>query len=146
MRRYLVVANQTLAGHHLLDHVRACQGVSPCWFHIVVPATPIEHQKVGTTGDATLLARRRLAAAIARFVAEGVAVTGEVGDANPLRAVASALRDRHFDEVILSTLPVGSSRWLLEDLPTRLARSTGLRVTHVIVEGQHVADTSLLNA
>jgi GABA permease len=145
MRRYLVVANQTLAGHHLVKHVRACAAAGPCWFHIVVPATAIEHQQ-GVTGDATLLARRRLAAAMARFAAEGVAVTGEVGDANPLRAVASALGYREYDELILSTLPVGSSRWLLEELPARLAHATGLPVTHVIAEGQRVDEPSLLNA
>jgi hypothetical protein len=75
---------------------------------------------------------------MARFAAEGVAVTGEVGDASPLRAVASALRHRQFDEVILSTLPVGSSPWLLEDLPVRVARTTGLPVRHVFAEGQRV--------
>jgi hypothetical protein len=146
MRRYLVVANQTLAGRHLLDHVRRCVAAEPCWFHVLVPATPVERQVEPPIADAPLLARRRLAAALARFGAEGVTATGEVGDANPLRAVANALQHLQFDEIILSTLPAGTSQWLLEDLPTRLAASTGLRVTHVVTSAHLPADTTPLNA
>jgi len=139
MRRYLVVANQTLVGHDLLDHVRACLAAGPCWFHIVVPATPIAQQQLEIVGeDATLLARRRLAAAMARFAAENAAVTGEVGDANPLRAVTAALRHREYDEILLATLPLGSSRWLADALPERLEEATGLRVTHIIADGQRL--------
>ena len=41
MRRYLVVANQTLAGHRLLEYVRQCLAASPSWFFVLVPATPL---------------------------------------------------------------------------------------------------------
>lgn len=37
-----------------------------------------------------------------------------------------------FDEVILSTLPPGVSRWLKQDLPHRLERHFDIPVTHVI--------------
>ena len=40
MRRYLVVANQTLGGEHLLDKVRECVAAGPCHFHVLVPASP----------------------------------------------------------------------------------------------------------
>jgi hypothetical protein len=42
------------------------------------------------------------------------------------------LRTHEFDEIILSTLPAGPSRWLRQDLPHRLARVTRIPVTHVI--------------
>jgi hypothetical protein len=138
MRRYLVVANQTSAARPLIEHARCCRAAGPCWFHLVVPATPIASQLEPPIADAVLLARHRLAIALARFNAEGITATGEVGDPNPLRAVAVALERFEFDEIVLSTLPVGASQWLLDELPTRLARATGLSVTH-IAAGERLA-------
>ena len=136
MRRYLVVANQTLASHHLLDHVRRCVARELCWFFVLVPATAIHGQVTLADDEAHVLARQRLAGALARFRAEGANASGAVGDRNPLRAVREAVRQEDFDEIILSTLPLGPSRWLREDLPRRLAHATGLPVTHLIAEDQ----------
>ena len=131
MRRYLVVANQTLTARHLIDYARRCRSAGPCWFHLLVPTTPPEHQPEPGLADASLLARHRLAAALARFNAEGVTATGEVGDPNPLHAVTTVLQHFEFDELIISTLSVGTSQWLLDDLPTQLRHATGLPVKHI---------------
>jgi hypothetical protein len=40
MRRYLVVANQTLGGEELWGVIRERMGGGDCHFHLVVPATP----------------------------------------------------------------------------------------------------------
>jgi hypothetical protein len=144
MRRYLVVANQTLAGRHLLDHVHACLARGACWFYVLVPATPTHLQVADGEGDARLLARRRLEAALARFRAEGATAVGVVGDPHPLRAVAGLCRTQRFDEIILSTLPPGTSRWLLAELPKRLRRTTGLPVTLLVAEHQPAAPSSAL--
>ena len=40
MRRYLVVANQTLGGEELWGVIRERMGTGDCHFHLVVPATP----------------------------------------------------------------------------------------------------------
>jgi hypothetical protein len=37
-----------------------------------------------------------------------------------------------FDEIIVSTLPTGSSRWLGLDLPHRLEKLTSVPVRHVV--------------
>lgn len=42
MRRYLVVANQTLAGERLHAEIRRRARAGPAHFHVVVPATPVE--------------------------------------------------------------------------------------------------------
>jgi hypothetical protein len=146
MRRYLVVANQTLAGHHLLEYVRQCLAAGPSWFFVLVPATPSHAQIVPGEGDAQLLARRRLEGALARFRGEGASAVGAVGDPSPLRAVADALRDESFDEIVLSTLPARTSQWLVEDLPNRLARATGLPVTHLVAEDQPSQESSVIPA
>jgi GABA permease len=146
MRRFLVVANQTLAGRHLLEHVRQHLAAGPSWFFVLVPATPIEMQLLSGLGEAHVLARRRLEGALARFRAEGATAVGAVGDPDPLRAITELLRHETFDEIILSTLPPGTSRWLLDDLPTRVARATRLPVSHLVGEGQLTRETTALGA
>lgn len=136
MRRFLVVANQTLGGDALLRRVREAVSWGPSSFHLLVPATHVRHQLTWTEGEAQAVARHRLEEGIARFEAEGFNVSGEVGDANPMLAIADALRAGEFDEVILSTLPVGVSRWVRMDLPTRVHRRFGLPVTHVIADAE----------
>ncbi len=134
MRRYLVIANQTLGGDHLLDEVRRRMSEGPASFHIVVPATSPADHAVWTEGEALALAQKRLELALARFRDLGAEVNGEIGDANPIEAVRDCLSEQRFDEIILSTFPAGVSRWLKQDLPHRMERASGLPVTHVIGE------------
>jgi hypothetical protein len=42
VRRYLVVANQTLGGDQLLEQLRERMEAGPCHFHVLVPATPVD--------------------------------------------------------------------------------------------------------
>jgi hypothetical protein len=134
MRRYLVVANQTLAAEPLVSRVRELACAAPSSFHVVVPATP-PRDHVWTEGEARATARSRLDAALARFAQLGTEVEGEVGDANPMLAIGDALRDHGpFDEIVISTLPKGLSKWLKLDLPHRVEAAFGLRVTHVVEE------------
>jgi len=138
MHRYLVVANQTLGGEHLVATVRERAHEGPCSFHIVVPVTPpTDH--AWTEGEIRAVAQGRLDRALARFREEGADATGEVGDANPVLAVEDALRVQGFDEIIVSTLPPGVSRWLKLDLPHRVEAAFGLPVTHVVGEAEPAA-------
>jgi hypothetical protein len=52
----------------------------------------------------------------------GAEVDGEIGDPDPLVAIREVLQGQQFDEILLSTLPVGLSRWLGLDLPSRARR------------------------
>ncbi len=53
MRRYLVVANQTLGGEELWAAIRERMGAGDCHFHLVVPATPAgQLEPSATAGDA----------------------------------------------------------------------------------------------
>ncbi|MBW3562977.1 MAG: hypothetical protein KY437_10830 [Actinobacteria bacterium] len=56
---------------------------------------------------------------------------GEVGATDPVDAVKSVLERETFNEVIISTLPVGLSRWLKMDLPSRVERMVDCPVTTV---------------
>lgn len=142
MRRYLVVANQTLAGEGLLARIRELARHGTCSFHVVVPATP-PHDHAWTEGEARATAKARLDIALSRFVDLGLDAEGEVGDANPMLAIEDALLERGpFDAVVLSTLPPGVSRWLRLDLPHRVESAFGLPVHHVIGQGERIGSRS----
>jgi hypothetical protein len=49
------------------------------------------------------------------------------------------LNRREVDEIILSTLAPGVSKWLKRDLPHRLARRFDLPVIHVIAVQERVS-------
>jgi len=135
MRHVLVVANQTLAGQHLMAKVRDLDHLGPCAFHILVPATPPQDH-TWTEGEARAIATRRLNEGLGRFREAGVQATGEVGDANPILAVEDVIREQEFDEIIVSTLPPRISKWLKLDLPRRVEAAFGLPVTHVVGEAE----------
>ena len=144
MRQYLVVANQTLTGDELVRVIVERTEAEPSEFFLVVPATPVVSTWVeavmlpygGVLCDedpsvqARELAEERLRTATAQLQAAGATVGGQVGDCDPVRAVAAALKVKAFDEIIVSTLPGRLSRWLHQDLPRRLEQF-GLPVTHV---------------
>jgi aminoglycoside phosphotransferase (APT) family kinase protein len=146
MRRYLIVANQTLGADQLVNFVRTRNEAEPSEFFIVVPATPTMEmvhgaEGVAAVGGSTLLpsspeharelAQERLEKALAQLHEIGATVDGQVGHRDPVHAVEAALQGRQFDEIVVSTLPKRVSRWLHQDLPRRLEHKTHLPVTHV---------------
>jgi hypothetical protein len=134
MSTYLVVAHRTLVGDHLLDHVRSLCEAGECRFHLVVPVThPRDH--AWSDGEVEGAARRRLDEGLAAFGDIGATVTGEVGDANPVYAVTTALRTvpaGGWAAIIVSTLPPGMSRWLGLDAVSRIKREVDLPVVHLV--------------
>jgi hypothetical protein len=72
--------------------------------------------------------------ALRAFRGMGAQVTGEVGDISPVRAIADALLAAEYDEIILSTLPPGPSRWLRQDVVHRVRRTFAVPCTHIVAE------------
>jgi hypothetical protein len=133
MRSYVIVANRTIGGEHLVEKVRECLASGPCRFHLVVPIELPPGQN-WTEGEVLDEAQKRLEAAASRFRELGADVDGEVGDSNPIQALDDAMLRGSYDEIILSTLPPGPSRWLKLDLPHRAAGHFSIPVTHVVGE------------
>ena len=133
MKRILVVANRTLCEQHLLDELRRRRAEGAVTFHFVVPAS---HPSgwTWTETQAELEARARLEALLDTLAVAGIGATGEIGDASPVTAVDDVVRREPFDELIVSTLPAGLSRWLGQNVVRRLKAHTGLPVTHVVSE------------
>jgi hypothetical protein len=132
MRTYLVVAHRTLVGPALVEHVRTLGSPGEVRLHLVVPVRhPTDH--AWSDGEVEAVARARLEEGLAAFRGLGFEVTGEVGDANPVYAVTTALRGTSlpFDGIIVSTLHSSVSRWLHLDVVSRLRREVELPITHV---------------
>ena len=149
MHRYLVVANQTLGGQQLMDAIRDRMAHGPAEFWVLAPATPTVHLvtdlgalsgafpvDAGLQPTAAAVREQGIAAAKSSLDTElerlreiGAVADGAVGDANPLVAIEKAVAEQKFDEIILSTLPPGASRWLALDLPHRVRRKVDVPLT-----------------
>jgi hypothetical protein len=133
-RRILVVANQTAGGPELKREIRRRMSEGPCIFTLVVPATPPSQHATWEEGEARDIARRRMESAVTEMRRMGAEITGVVGDASPVLAINDALIEQPCDEIVLSTLPSGVSRWLKWDLPHRVEQRFELPVTTVMGE------------
>ena len=120
----LVVATVTAASEDLMAALaeRSRASSVPVDFTLVMPAS----------GPDTAATAPRLEDALAHWREAGLTATGTVGDIDPVQAVAEVWRPGRFDEVIVSTLPGQTSRWLRSDVPYRIGALTDLPVTHVV--------------
>ena len=145
MRQVLVVANRTVGGQELAAVVAARHAAGPCEFHLLVPVPPsppigvamgFSAMEVGMIPAAHGPDEREIAAERLQYGLEwmrelGVTVSGSVGETDAVRAVRTVLAARPVDEIIISTLPTSLSRWLRQDLPSRVERKCKLPVTVV---------------
>ena len=116
----LVVANITATSDELIAALRERSERGACSFTLLMP-------REGPS------ARERLDDALAAWRAAGLEhVDGRVGDPDPVVAAMEAWDPMRFDEIVVSTLPTGSSRWLGIDLPRRLEKLTSVPVLHVV--------------
>src|ERR1700733_7341452 len=128
----LVVAHQTAATPGVLDAARERSQRGPVRFHLVAPRQPHGIHKLVDPQDASEEeAQRVLEIALPKLSeAADAEVTGSIGDPEPLMAIHDAVNLGGYDEIIVSTLPLGISRWLKLDLISK-TRGLGLPVTHV---------------
>lgn len=152
MVRVLLVANKTIESPEISEFVKRRMADEGCRFTLLVPATPrrVEGDPpawlafVGAvasethyaapdlsaaTEDDYAQARARLAYGLELLRGWGADVNGEVGSPDPAKAIKDVLTREHFDEVALSTLPQGVSRWLRLDIPHQVQRRFHIPVT-----------------
>lgn len=128
--KLLVVANRTADSPELRETLLARAEEGPILVTLVAPATP---EPGGTGAQAT---EERLHRAVERLRELGIAVEGVLGDPDPVAAVHDIWDPRHFDEVIVVTLPGKTSRWLAVDLPRRVEKITDAPVKHIVGTAQ----------
>jgi hypothetical protein len=123
-RNVLVVANVTAGSDELLRALREMADQAPSQFTLLVPATPF--------GGGRQAAVASLNTALENFRQAGLTADGQIGDADACVAVSEVWDPRRFDEIVVCTLPLGSSKWLHAGLPERIGKLTNAPVTHVV--------------
>ena len=140
MANVLVVANRTAESPELLEALKRRAAEGDAVFSLLVPSTPHGVAWAADMHSGGGEAEQHMENAVERMRAEGLQVTaGKVGDPDPVAAVQDEVNFTTYDEVVVSTLPGGISKWLKLDLPHRVERATGLPVTHVTASEVKVA-------
>ncbi len=142
-RRILVVANQTAAGRELLEEIANRGRGNECEVMLVCPGmVGSRAERWASDVDKGMdAARERMDRSVAALRGVGVEVRAEVGDPDPNMAIEDALRVFPADEIVISTLPPGESRWLEHDVVERTRREVDLPMTHVVVDLQAESTT-----
>jgi hypothetical protein len=120
----LVVANLTVAAPELVERLKALADEGPRRFIVVVPQNSVY-------GEAVREARQRGRRLLATLDDAGIVAAGMIGDPDPYTAVMNAVQYFHISEIVVSTLPEGSSQWVADKLVERVRGATQLPVEHI---------------
>jgi hypothetical protein len=111
--RILVVAHRSVATPAIVETVRRRAEARPCDVALLIPDADDPATAQWTLTRAARLLGKEIGSPVEGLMAEA---------ADPFDAIAAAVRDRHYDEIVISTLPAGESSWLTADLPARVGR------------------------
>ena len=141
----VIVANQTLGGADLRSAVEQRIASGGQQFHLVVPvplgpppaiAVGLATAEVVMISDLDLpdqraVAAERLEHGLAWLRDLGCSADGEIAVSDAVGVVRDVVERGGVDEVIVSTLPSRLSRWLRQDLPSRIGRAVDVPVVVV---------------
>jgi hypothetical protein len=120
----LVVANVTAASPELVERLKALGEQGPRRFICVVPQ---DHGQGGAVREA----RERMRTLVASLNEAGLVAAGMIGDPDPYTATMNALQFFLISEVVISTLPEGTSKWVAEKLVERVQSAANVPVEHI---------------
>jgi hypothetical protein len=123
----LVVANVTAASPQLVERLKALGEQGPRRFICVVPQ---DHGQGGAVREA----RDRMRTLVASLNEAGLVAAGMIGDPDPYTATMNALQFFLISEVVISTLPEGTSKWVAEKLVERVQSAANVPVEHIEAE------------
>jgi hypothetical protein len=124
----LVAANVTVASDELPNRLKALAAESPHRFIVVVPQDNAQRNAVAE-------ARERLAQLLDSLRSEGIVAAGMIGDPDPYTAIMNAVDYFYISEIIISTLPEASSKWMADKLVDRVRSASNKPVEHIESSG-----------
>ena len=120
----LVLANLTAAAPELIDRLKALAEQGPRRFIVVIPQ---DHGQ----GHAAREARERLRTVLTSLEEADIVAAGMIGDPDPYTAAMNALQFFLISEIVISTLPEGSSKWVADRLVERVRAAANVPVEHI---------------
>jgi hypothetical protein len=120
----LVAANVTVASEELHGRLKQLAEDSPHRFIVVIPQ---DHAQ----GNAVAEARERLGRLLKSLHDEGIVAAGMIGDPDPFTAIMNAVDYFYISEIVISTLPEASSKWVANKLVDRVASASNKPVEHI---------------
>jgi hypothetical protein len=120
----LVVANVTVSSDELTGRLKELAADSPHRFIVVVPQSSVQ-------GNAVAEARERLGRLLASLRDEDIVAAGMIGDPDPFTAIMNAVDYFFISEIVISTLPEASSKWVADKLVDRVASASNKPVEHI---------------
>jgi methylmalonyl-CoA mutase cobalamin-binding subunit len=137
MSHILVVANETVASHQLLDAVRGEAAAGVDLVTVLAPVNAPSGGYVVYEDTRRAAAGRRLDRTLAALREAGIAAHGLVVDTSPEDAVRDALAqlDPKPDRVVVSTHPAQKSGWLRKHVVDKIRDAAGdTPVEHIVVD------------
>jgi hypothetical protein len=134
-RRILVVANETVVGRELMEHLHRRADGADAHVLVVAPALNTRLRHLFADVDrAREEAEARLTESIKSLRGEGITARGAVGDSDPVRAIEDALFEFDADEIVISTHPPDRSNWLEKKAVERAREKFPQPITHIVVD------------
>jgi hypothetical protein len=135
--RLLVVANETVGGAALLEEIGRRCGRRDCEILVITPALTASRANLWASDidEAIVLARQRMELSVIEIEQRlNLKARGEIGDSDPNVAIGDALRVFPADEIVISTHPPQTSRWLERGVVDRARDEIDLPISHVVVD------------
>ena len=120
----LVAANVTVSSDELSSRLKELAHEGPRRFIAVIPQDALH-------GGAVAKARERLERLLSSLREDGIVAAGMIGDPDPYTAIMNAVQYFHISEIVISTLPSGSSKWMADKLVDRVQAATNKPVEHI---------------
>jgi GABA permease len=145
MGTVVIVANETLDGDELRTTIEQRIASGAERFHVVVPvplgpppaiAVGLATAEVVMISDLDLpdqrtVATERLERGLAWLRSLGCTADGEIATSDAVGVVRDVVEEGEITEIIVSTLPSRLSRWLRQDLPSRIGRAVDIPIVVV---------------
>jgi hypothetical protein len=130
-----VVANETVAGHRLLNALRDRAEKAPIRVTVLCPVNQPRRGYVVYEDTRRASAGRRLEQTLTALRHAGIEAHGFVVEEDPVGAVRDVIAQEAVEELVVSTHPRQKSGWLRRDVVTRIREAAGDRpVEHVVVD------------
>jgi hypothetical protein len=135
-RRVLAIVPGGIHGEESVEEIRGRGDSGGVEVRVVVPAVeanPLRHT-LGDIDEPKRDAERHLEEALSLLRDRGVAVSGEVGDPDPVQAAQDALLEAPADEVLIFEHPQAQARWYENGLFERAQEAIQPPLRMVVVE------------